>query len=275
MTIANPKAVALTIALVSIIATSACTRLPAPSTSSGAGKILEVTVGPARLACYGAFRQLCHIVDGEFFYESIDGFDYEPGYTYRLRVRRYDRWLGRDEPPQDVGRYGYRLVETISKTHAEGRVSEVTVGPVWGLCPDGYATCIQVDGEVLDGVIDGFNYEPGYEYHLRVVGYEYNALALLEIVSKTRVKGTVTEITVGPELVPCYKDAPPEHSCIVINGTPFTGSIEGLKRQDGYHYRLRVEIHDHFPGIEHPPGGGSRYSYRLLEILEETSTDGE
>lgn len=32
----------------------------------------------------------------------------EPGYTYRLRIGKYDPWGG-EEPPQDAGRYAYRL----------------------------------------------------------------------------------------------------------------------------------------------------------------------
>ena len=30
------------------------------------------------------------VVDGGLFYDGIEGFDYEPGYDYRLRIGKYD-----------------------------------------------------------------------------------------------------------------------------------------------------------------------------------------
>ena len=62
----------------------------------------------------------CMIVDGNFFYDRIEGFDYEEGYVYELRIEKYDAWPGQKEPPQDASRYGgYRLIEVISKTPAQ------------------------------------------------------------------------------------------------------------------------------------------------------------
>ena len=61
----------------------------------------------------------CMVVDGKLFYDRIDGFDYEQGYVYKLKIERYDAWPGQEEPPQDASRYGYRLIETISQTPAE------------------------------------------------------------------------------------------------------------------------------------------------------------
>ena len=76
---------------------------------------LEVTVGPELKDCTGSHPQKCFIIDGEYFYETIQGFDYEPGYTYRIRMERYDRWPDQDEPPQDASRFGYRLIEILEK----------------------------------------------------------------------------------------------------------------------------------------------------------------
>ena len=70
--------------------------------------------------CYGPFRRMCLMVGGEFFYEEIDGFTHEPGYKYHLLVERYDAFPGQKEPPQDAGRYGYRLVEVHLK-NSSGR----------------------------------------------------------------------------------------------------------------------------------------------------------
>ena len=81
----------------------------------GDGAVREVTVGPELVACEGPFPQQCMVVDGELFYGDIDGFDYEAGYRYRLRIERYDRFPGQTEIPQDTGRYGYRLVALLGK----------------------------------------------------------------------------------------------------------------------------------------------------------------
>ena len=86
-------------------------------------------MAPARQECYGPFRRMCLIVDGEFFYEEIDGFTHEPGYEYRRRIERYDAFPGQKEPPQDAGKHGYRLIEVISKTRPVGEASEATVAP--------------------------------------------------------------------------------------------------------------------------------------------------
>lgn len=76
-----------------------------------------VAVGPELVDCVGVGPQECMIVDGEFFYQPIEGFTHEPGYVYELRVERYEAYPGR-EPPQDAGRYRYRLVEVANKTPA-------------------------------------------------------------------------------------------------------------------------------------------------------------
>ena len=62
------------------------------------GQLLEVTVGPARRECYGPFRRMCLIVDGGYFYDEIEGFEHEPGYEYRLRILRYDPYMGQERP---------------------------------------------------------------------------------------------------------------------------------------------------------------------------------
>ena len=36
--------------------------------------------------------------------------------THRLKIEQYDAFPGQKEPPQDASRYGYRLIEVISKT---------------------------------------------------------------------------------------------------------------------------------------------------------------
>ena len=79
-------------------------------------KMMEVTVGPELLDCVGVGPRKCLEVDGKLFYDGIDGFKHEEGHTYRLKIERYDAFPEEEEPPQDASRYGYRLIEVISKT---------------------------------------------------------------------------------------------------------------------------------------------------------------
>ena len=94
------------------------TPIPPPAPN---GSVQEVVVGPEQVECTGSAPQLCLVVDGELFYDEIEGFEYEAGYIYRLRIEEYDRWPGQTEIPQDAGRYGYRLLELLAKTPAPGR----------------------------------------------------------------------------------------------------------------------------------------------------------
>ena len=78
---------------------------------------MEVSVGPERVYCEGSAPMMCMMVDGDLFYDDIDGFEHEAGYRYRLRMERYDRWQGQ-APPADASKYGYRLIEVVEKARA-------------------------------------------------------------------------------------------------------------------------------------------------------------
>ena len=90
------------------------------STAPDAENIETLIIGPYTETCFGPFEQQCYLEfneesqEWEFFYESIQGFDFEPGYIYRLKVSLHER----EEGIQDVGRYAYHLVEVISKEEA-------------------------------------------------------------------------------------------------------------------------------------------------------------
>lgn len=107
------------------IATTLVTMLAAacisgePGASPMESVVLEVTVGPERVECVGVAPMQCLVVDGEYFYDSIEDFEYEEGYVYRIRMERYDAWPDLEEPPQDASAYGYRLVEVVSQTPSE------------------------------------------------------------------------------------------------------------------------------------------------------------
>ena len=237
-------------------------------------RVQVVTVGPARRECYGPFRRMCLIVGGSFFYEEIDGFTHEPGYEYRLRIERYDAFPGEKEPPQDAGRYGYRLLEVLSKTRATGSVAEATVAPTRVQCPKSDERCLLVDGRPVRDSIDGFTFQPGFNYRIRLESYDSGTRRLLDIVEQAPAQSDVEEITVGPGRVGCYEDAPITAACIVVNGEPYYGVIEDFPRTHGFEYRLSVEKYDLFPDGAVPPPNLPKYGYRLVSVLSEMPASG-
>ena len=178
------------------------------------------------------------VVDGSLFYDAIEGFEYEAGYNYRLRVGKYDPWDG-GEPPQDAGRYAYRLLEQLEKTPAPSIRATLAVGPARVVCARSDDYCMVVDGAQYDDYITGFEYEGGYHYVLEANRYGDGRYVLGEVVARTKATGTVEEITIDPHRVDCGDGYP--GYCKVVNGAPFRGEIVGFQPLHAYGYRLRVE----------------------------------
>ena len=264
--------------LISLFA--ACQALPgqvdsAPEISSGrksdqAASAQEVSVGPARQHCYGPFPRMCLVVDGRQFYHEIKGFTHEPGYEYVLRIEEYDAYPGQEVIPQDTpGRYGYRLVEEVSKVKAAGEIIEAKVAPARVTCPGSEELCLLVDGVPQGGAISGFEFRGGYDYLIRYESYPDGSRRLLEVLSQTPAEGSVVEITVDAGRVDCRENVPISDACIVVNDQPYYGNIEGFERGHEFEYRLRVERYDLMPGVSDPPPETSKYGYLLLEVLSE------
>ena len=226
-----------------------------------------VVVGPTLAKCYGVGLRTCMVVDGLLFYDAIEGFEYEAGYNYRLRIGKYDPWGGR-EPPQDAGQYSYRLLEQLEKTPAPSTSVTLAVGSARVVCARSDDFCIVVDGAPYDGLITGFEYEAGYYYVLEANRYGDGQYVLSGVVSKTRAEGTEEEeITVDWGRVECGDGHP--GFCKVFNGAPYRGEIVGFHPRHDYNYRLRVEKFSMFPdGMTGSPLVPA-YGYRWLETLEE------
>ncbi len=77
-----------------------------------------VTVGPKLVDCVGIAPQKCMIVNGEYFYGSIFGFDYEEGYTYTLEVEKF--LLPKEDVAADQSSTQVNLIEIIEKVKSEG-----------------------------------------------------------------------------------------------------------------------------------------------------------
>lgn len=77
-----------------------------------------------RADCVGVGAQKCYWVkyQGEdqwqLFYEQIEGFDFEEGYQYVLKVKRTQK----KHVPTDASAYVYRLIKTISKEKVEAGI---------------------------------------------------------------------------------------------------------------------------------------------------------
>jgi hypothetical protein len=118
-----PTRLLIPIAVILFALTIGCDReVPFPGTSSVSdGEHIEtLIIGPYGETCQGFIEQQCYLEFNEesqaweFFYDTIHGFDFEPGYIWTLKVRLEDRGT----EIQDVGRYRYHLVEILSKVEA-------------------------------------------------------------------------------------------------------------------------------------------------------------
>ncbi|WP_029906782.1 DUF4377 domain-containing protein [Prevotella sp. 10(H)] len=81
------------------------------------GKTEKLTVASQQGDCVGVSPMKCLLVkkegqtDWEFFYNNIEGFNYEPGYEYQLEVKVVER----EHPAADQSTLMYSLVKEISK----------------------------------------------------------------------------------------------------------------------------------------------------------------
>lgn len=79
------------------------------SNDLGSTRIMEI--GPEKVDCVGVGPRECLVVDGEYFYSVIGGFEYEEGYTYSIKVGVEDV----ENPPADGSSLKYTLIKIISK----------------------------------------------------------------------------------------------------------------------------------------------------------------
>ena len=104
--------VAITPFLLSVVA---CAGPSGPRTD-----VLTLDVAAARVACQGAFSQECYSVrqpsttNWTLFYDTIEGFDYQSGFEYTIRVERRSV----PNPPADGSSFSYRLLAVLRKVPA-------------------------------------------------------------------------------------------------------------------------------------------------------------
>ncbi len=100
------------------------------SLSGFAQETIKLKVKENKVPCVGVAPMECLQVqegnnkDWTFFYDSIEGFEYEPGFTYKLKVEKTKK-LGNF--PADASAYNYKLKKVISKKKAKtSKVSQTT-----------------------------------------------------------------------------------------------------------------------------------------------------
>ena len=88
---------------------------------------LTLFVGPERVECMGfMFPTTCLQVrfnpegNWETFDDPIEGFNFEPGFFYELRVRR----VSIADPPADASSYRWILLELVNKIVAQAYATD-------------------------------------------------------------------------------------------------------------------------------------------------------
>jgi len=104
--------------LLALLLGAAATACTGPITA--AEEVVTLHVAPFRRECTGMIVMQCMQVkerpqdDWQNFYDGIEGFEYEPGYSYRLRVLKRPV----PDPPADGSSISWHLLEVLEKTRA-------------------------------------------------------------------------------------------------------------------------------------------------------------
>lgn len=87
-----------------------------------AQETIKMQVKEQKVPCTGVAPMECFEVkigkekEWSYFYDAIEGFDYEPGYVYKLKVERIKR---NGTVPADASAYTYKLRKIVSKKKAK------------------------------------------------------------------------------------------------------------------------------------------------------------
>lgn len=109
------------------------TGFPGTAVSAVSEAIYEVNsyrvpcVGVGPMHCLQVRRESSGAEDWQNFYSEIRGFDYEPGYLYRLRVQ--ETRLPPEQVPADASSIRYELLEIIEKS----RDPRLAIHDIWAL----------------------------------------------------------------------------------------------------------------------------------------------
>jgi heat shock protein HslJ len=141
---------------------AACSPATAATPEQTDENIVTIFVGPEKADCVGVGPMECLQIkyseneEWQFFYSDIEGFTYEPGYLYELRVQQEDI----ANPPADASSIRWILVEEVSKTRVETTPSVSLDDTNWTLTGFGDGTALVTGADVTltfgaDGSVTG------------------------------------------------------------------------------------------------------------------------
>jgi hypothetical protein len=87
-----------------------------------------ILVGPEKAECVGVGPMECYLVkenpedEWQYFYDPIEGFEWDAGYTYELRVAVYPV----ENPPADASSLRYELLEVVDKVETPAQSTAIT-----------------------------------------------------------------------------------------------------------------------------------------------------
>lgn len=116
-----------------------------------AGDTVTMIVGPETVECVGVTPMECLQIkyseseEWQLFYDSIEGFTYEPGYIYELTVQKQEI----ANPPADGSSIRWVLVEEVSKTAVSDANLPVSLNDTtWTLAGFGDGTSVVAGTDV-------------------------------------------------------------------------------------------------------------------------------
>jgi heat shock protein HslJ len=120
---------------------------------------LTMIIGSELVDCVGEGPQQCMQIkyepdeDWQFFYSQIEGFDYQPGYTYTLLVERIEV----ENPPAGGSSLRYIMVEVLEKVKEMVENAGQLAGYYWVL--NDFGSQAQPQG-VQENVVVSLQYDP-------------------------------------------------------------------------------------------------------------------
>lgn len=98
-------------------------------------EILTLNIEPNMVPCVGVAPMQCLMVNNEYWYDEIEGFEFEKGFEYVLRVQKTKRI----KPiPADASMYRYELLDIVSKQESTEDVTQYDMNSWKTMIP---ATC--------------------------------------------------------------------------------------------------------------------------------------
>lgn len=107
---------------------------------------LTFKIDAQKRACTGVAPQQCLVVNGELFYDQIEGFDFKEGFVAEISVERTLAFPN-GIVPADASKYRYKLLKVISMTKAAQILTPIPKNCVTWF--DGCNNCSAKDGKLI------------------------------------------------------------------------------------------------------------------------------